>query len=277
MVRAALVLAVVAACGSAQPHCELPPIAASGQPFLWRVHRDPGPVVWLYGTIHDAGLDQVPPAVLDALDGSQRFASELGNVEPDPQTLVALARLPFGKALDAMLPADDWWDLVDAMRGVMKEDELRHARPWFAMTRLTSHVAPAPKPSMDDALAARAKDHHIPVDALESWQEQMTALVDGVDVADLEQAIHARGTIACELTKMRAIYASGDATLLAPLVIVRDQATIIDARNAKWLTPIENYAASGGAFVAVGVGHLLGDKGLPAVLARAGYSVERVR
>ncbi len=275
MVRAVLVL-VLAACGS-QPHCELPRVAPTGQAFLWRVQRDAGPIVWLYGTIHDAGIDQVPRAATDALDGAQRFASELGDVEPDPQTLVELARLPYGKVLDQMLPADDWWDLVDTMRGVMNEDELRHARPWFAMTRLTSHVASAPKPSMDDALAARANAHHIPVDALESWQQQMTALADGVDIADLEQAIHARHTIACELASMRAIYAAGDATLLEPLVVVRAQATIIDARNATWLGAIEQYAASGGAFVAVGVGHLLGDRGLPAVLARAGYSVERAR
>jgi uncharacterized protein len=279
MVRAVLVVVTMAAlaCGSAQPRCELPTIASTGQPFLWRVHGNSGPTVWLYGTIHDVGIDQVPAAAIRALDGAQQFASELGDVEPDPQTLVELARLPYGKVLDQMLPADDWWDLVDAMRDAMKEDDLRHARPWFAMTRLTSHLAPAPKPSMDDALAARAKEHHIPVAALESWQQQMTALADGVDISDLEQAIHARKTIACELAKMRAIYTAGDATLLEPIVVVRDQATIIDARNARWLATIEQYAASSGAFVAVGVGHLLGDNGLPAVLARAGYSVERVR
>src|SRR5258706_5578756 len=196
--RRAVVLAAIAAwaaCGSTQPRCELPSVAPAGRPFLWRVQREHGPVVWLFGTIHDAGVDQVPTEVIAALDAAPRFASELGDVEPDPRTLVDLARLPYGKVLDQMLPADDWWELVDAMRGAMKEDVLRHARPWFAMTRLTSHVAPSPKPSMDDALASRAKDHHIPVAALESWQQQMTALADGVDISDLEQAIHARKAI----------------------------------------------------------------------------------
>src|SRR5258706_9544918 len=195
VLAAVATIAAISACGSPPPRCELPHVAAAGQPFLWRVQREHGPVVWLFGTIHDAGIDQVPAPVVAALDAAPRFASELGDVEPDPQTLVDLARLPYGKVLDQMLPADDWWELVDAMRGAMTEDELRHARPWLAMTRLTSHVAPSPKPSMDDALAARAKQHHIPVEALASWQQTLQSLSDGVDVADLQQAIHARKAI----------------------------------------------------------------------------------
>ena len=264
---------LLTACGASAPHCELPK-PATGAPFLWKVQRDGGPVIWLYGTIHVAGLAAVPASAIAALDGAKRFASELGDAEP-PDTLSDLARLPFGKVLDQMLPRDDWYDLVDALRGTVKEDDLRHARPWFAMTRLTSKLAPSPKPSMDDALTERAKDHHLPVDALETWDAQLQALVDGVTVEDLEQAIHARATIGCEVDQMRVLYANGDAAALEPRLVVRDQATLIDARNAKWQAQVESYAKSDGAFIAVGLGHLLGAHGLVAVLAAAGYSVER--
>ena len=47
----------------------------------------------------------------DALAAAPRYASELGDAEPDPDELGELARLPRGKGLDALLPADDWWDL----------------------------------------------------------------------------------------------------------------------------------------------------------------------
>ncbi|MEO8842796.1 MAG: TraB/GumN family protein [Kofleriaceae bacterium] len=269
----ALALLVIASCASA-PRCELPAKAA-GAPFLWKVHKPGGAIVWLYGTIHVAGIAAVPASAIAALDSAQRFASELGDVEPDADKVGELARLPFGQVLDQLLPADDWYDLVDAMRGTMKEDDLRHARPWFAMTRLTLKLAPSPKPSMDDALTDHAKDHHLAVDHLETWDAQMQALVDGVNVADLQQAIHLRNTLGCEVDKMRALYDNGDAISLEPLLVPRDQATIIDARNAKWQVQIETYAASGGAFIAVGLGHLLGDHGLVAVFGRAGYSVER--
>jgi uncharacterized protein YbaP (TraB family) len=273
-VRLWVLLFALTACGASAPHCELPK-SATGAPFLWKVQRDGGPIVWLYGTIHVAGLAAVPQAALAALDGAKHFASELGDAEP-PAEIADLARLPFGKVLDAMLPQDDWIDLVDAMRGTMKEDDLRHARPWFAMTRLTSKLAASPKPSMDDALTDRAKDHHVPIDALETWDAQMKALVDGVTIEDLEQAIHARATIGCEVDQMRVLYTNGDAAALEPRLVVRDQATLIDARNAKWQAQLERYTTSGGAFVAVGLGHLLGPHGLVAVLAAAGYSVDRV-
>ena len=272
-----MLLVLLLGCGASAPRCELPTKAASARPFLWKVQKDDGPVVWLYGTIHVAGLAAVPATALAALDGAKRFASELGDIEPDVSQLTELARLPFGKVLDQMLPQDDWIDLVDTMRGTMKEDELRHARPWFAMTRLTSKLAPSPKPSMDDAMAARAKDHHLPVDNLETWTAQMTALVDGVSVEDLEQAIRLRKTVACEVDKMRTLYENGDAATLEPMLVVRDQNTIIDARNAKWQATLEGYAKTDGAFVAVGLGHLLGSRGLVAVLGAAGYRVERVR
>jgi uncharacterized protein len=269
-----LALLVVASCAASAPHCELPAKAA-GAPFLWKVQKPGGAIVWLYGTIHVAGLAAVPASAIAALDGSKRFASELGDVEPDTEKVGELARLPFGQVLDQLLPADDWYDLVDAMRGTMKEDDLRHARPWFAMTRLTSKLAPSPKPSMDDALTDHAKDHHLPIDHLETWDTQMQALVDGVNVADLQQTIHLRKTLGCEVDKMRALYENGDAITLEPLLVARDQATIIDARNAKWQAQIETYAAGDGAFIAVGLGHLLGDHGLVAVFGRAGYTVER--
>lgn len=270
-----MLLLLLVGCGASAPHCELPTKVA-GQPFLWKVQKDDGPIVYLYGTIHVAGLSAVPASALAALDAAKRFASELGNVEPDGDQLRDLARLPFGKVLDQMLPQDDWIDLVDAMRGTMKEDELRHARPWFAMTRLTSKMAPSPKPSMDDAMAERAKDHHIPVDNLESWTAQMGALVDGVSVEDLQQAIHLRKTIACEVDKMKALYENGDAATLEPMLVVRDQDTIIDQRNAKWRATLEGYAKTDGAFVAVGLGHLLGAHGLVAAFSAAGYHVVRV-
>jgi uncharacterized protein YbaP (TraB family) len=140
------------------PACPVAPKpSAPVAPFLWRVQRAAGPIVWLYGTIHYGGADDVPKAAWDALESSPRFVSELGDTEGDREKTVELARLPSGKGLDQLLPADDWYDLRDALRGVIKEDDLRRARPWYAMARLNAHVAPSPQPSMDFALAKRAR------------------------------------------------------------------------------------------------------------------------
>lgn len=267
--------ACASACGGAAPACPLPPAAAPGAPLLWRV-EGAGGVVWLYGTIHDAGAADVPPAVWQRLDAAPRFASELGGATPDPREVAALARMPWGRVLDAALPADDWWALVDAMLGAMTEDELRHARPWFALIRLHAHLANAPKPSMDEALAAHAVERGLPVDALESWRAQLTALDAAIGARELSQAIHMRGTVACEVARLRAAYRAGDLPVLAAMLLdpPGDDPLLVE-RNRRWLPQIERYLASGGGFVAVGLGHLLGDGGLPALLARDGHRVMR--
>lgn len=264
----------LAACAS-RPACELAaPAEPRGAPFLWRVQRADGPVLWLFGTFHD-GHARVAPAARAALESAVHFASELGDAEADPDLLRSLARLPSGKGLDALLPASDWWDLRDALRGAVAEDDLKRARPWFALTQLTRAMAPSPQPSMDTALAERARERAIPVDALETWRAQLTALDAAVTIADLQQAIRARKTMRCSVSHTLAAYAAGDLAAMGELLGASQSQTLLAARNRQWLPRLEGYLASRGAFVAVGVSHMAGPDGLPALLARAGYSVER--
>jgi uncharacterized protein YbaP (TraB family) len=277
----AAVVAVVAAlgglasCAGAAPRCEITPRDPGAAPLLWRVQRADGPAVWLFGTIHDAGAGEVPPAAWAALDRSPAFVSELGDDDGDPRQLAQLARLPWGQVLDQLLPADDWWELVTAMAGAMSEDELRHARPWFAMIRLRSHVVRSPRPSMDFALAERARKRGITVAGLETWAQQVAAIAASVTAADLSAAIHGRHTAACELARLRTAYGAGDlAELTRMLVIPGREDELLGERNRRWLPQIEPQFARG-AFIAVGLGHLIGDGGLLATFERAGYRVER--
>lgn len=273
-IAAALALALVA-CAPAPP-CPVEPLAPEA-PFLWRIARGDGPPVWLYGTIHNAGAAEVPAAAWDALARAPRFASELGDTEPDPEAVGALARLPRGKGLDALLPADDWWELSDALRGRIKPDDLRRARPWFAMSLLTAKLAPGPSPTMDVALTRRARALGHPVDALETWQAQLQTVADAVTIADLQDALRARATMRCDLDAMKQSYVAGVAARMARHLNVAGAGRLVHDRNAAWLPTIEGYLAADGAFVAVGLGHLLGDDGLPALLAARGYTVERQR
>src|SRR5690606_22766311 len=72
-----------------------------------------------------------------------------------------------------------------------------------------------------------------------------------------------------------AAYAAGDLAAMGRLLGAAQSETLLAARNRKWLPRLERYLAARGAFVAVGVSHLAGEDGLPAMLARAGYAVER--
>lgn len=278
MIRAlfALVVALTAACGSAKPQCAVVTPSVPGPTFLWKAQKG-GDVVWLFGTIHNTGLDAVPPAARDALAKSPRLVTELGDVDVDADLFRKYARNASGKGIDQLLPANDWWDLRDAMLGKVKEDELRRMRPWYAMSLLTKYLAPSSGPSMDNELTDRARELEIPVEPLESWEDQLAMLDRTVGISDLQEAIRARATMRCDLARLETAYRGGDILVMQQLLIVpRTKDVMLTARNKKWFPALEKQFGQGGAFVAVGLGHLLGDDGLVAMLQRAGYTVERI-
>ena len=269
----ALVVAI-AGCAKA-PQCKVAPITRAEPAFLWRVSKG-ADVVWLYGTIHDAGMDAVPKVALDAMAKSVRVVTELGATAPDPEVFRKYARVRAGPGIDQQLLSSDWYDLRDALRGVIKEDDLRRAAPWYAMSLLTTHIGPKPGPSMDALIGKRAQQLAMPVEALETWEQQLNMLNTVVDVSDLQEAIQARETMRCDLELMLLAYrASNTETMTALLVTPRTADTMLYGRNRAWLPKIEAYFGTGGAFVAVGLGHMLGDQGLPVLFTKAGYTVER--
>jgi len=137
------VLVVLATACASRPACPVvQPAATRGPPFLWKVQGKTG-VVWLYGTIHDVGLEAVPPAALDAFRASKRLATELGDEPADTEALRTYAWFRTGPGLEYRLPSDEWYELRDTLRGKLDvhEDALRRAQPWYAMSLLTSAVA----------------------------------------------------------------------------------------------------------------------------------------
>lgn len=273
--RAWLVLALlVSACASNKPPCKLGPSLARDGAFLWRAQKGDA-VLWLYGTIHDAGIDAVPPVAMKAFASAERLVTELGDEDPDKDVYIERAKMPFGRpGIHQLLPESDWYDLRDSLIGVIKEDDLKRARPWYAMTLLTTHFDPSKGKSMDVELAERAHDRSLPIDALETWDEQLAALDTVVDIAALQEAIRSRHEVACSSARLRSGYEAGDSTTMEALLVVpQTRDVILTARNTKWIPKLEMYK---NAFVAVGLGHLLGEQGLPAMLTKAGYTVERV-
>ncbi len=82
-VAVAVAIALGVSCGAAPPPCKLVERDAHAAPLLWRVQGPGGGSVWLYGTIHDAGAEDVPAVAWTLLDAAPVFVSELGDAEPD--------------------------------------------------------------------------------------------------------------------------------------------------------------------------------------------------
>ncbi|HEY4181127.1 MAG TPA: TraB/GumN family protein [Kofleriaceae bacterium] len=269
-----LAVAGLAACGSASPACPAAPAVKPGNAFLWTAQREGGPVLYLFGTIHDAAIEMVPAVALTAFDHSARIATELGDAQPDRDELRDLERIAHGPGLDAML-GDDWWDLRDALRGTIHEDDLKRTRPWFALILLDGKNKGTPVVAMDTTLVERATERKKPIDAMESAADQMKALDSVVTVEDLRAQLHSQRALQCAYSDLVAAYAAGDEARITPYIVVdRTAEPLIYARNRAWIAKITSFHDT--TFIAVGLGHMLGEQGLPALLQKAGYTIARV-
>jgi uncharacterized protein len=274
MVRVPVIVAmwiVLMVGGCAGPTCARTYVPSGPrQVFLWDVRGANGSLT-LFGTWHGAGERDVPAEAWRRLEGAEVFVAEVevgvsraGSIE-----------LPPGQSLAKMIPEGDFYDLVDLLG--MSGERVVRLKPWAAMSMLTARAWPGPSPAMDVSLLARARARGRSVRWLETWDEQLASLDAGVGGADLSQAIHEYASMRCTLEDTYAAYRAGDDARLGGALVGEAREQLLRRRNARWLPQLEELMRSGrAAFVAVGVGHLVGEDGLVAQLAARGYEVRRV-
>lgn len=298
----ALVLAsALAAAPAAERGAPPPPPAPHGARLLWRVERA-GRVSHLFGTAHlgfdlDAALG---PRGREALEHATRVFVEI-DLTPGPaakdfaQSLMARSQLPPDRSLHALLGPQRWKRLTELNRGRVPPERLDRLKPWFA-AMLTEYVLiargrTAPPPGvlsgrvLDVAIAERAKARGIRVAGLESPLEHVAAFTapeaEGIEM--LDELLKSGEASQAELDELVDAYASGDDQRLRkaygrlwrrkPLLAER----LLFTRNERWCQHLDKWLPDGGMFVAVGMFHLLGDRGLVECLRRRGYRVARVR
>jgi len=265
-------------------------------PALW-VIKDKDTTIYLFGTVHvlKPGLSWFDEAVKTAFDKSDELVLEM--VEPDQATMQGLilktAVNPKGPTITEQLPEDKRAayaaEMADA--GAPSAAMFDHFDPWFVA--LTLSLAPLPKLGYDPnsgaerTLAAAAKAANKPVSGLETPDQQI-GFLDGlppkVQLAYLVSTIDDYSKMGPTLDKMVASWAAGDPDSLARAmnqdmdkIPELAQALLFD-RNANWAKWIEaRMAKPGTVFLAVGAGHLAGDKSVQSFLARDHVKVTRIQ
>ena len=277
---AAALLATIALPACAQPAPAPPPATTSdADPALWVV-KDEDTTVYLFGTIHvlKPGLTWFDEAVKTAFDRSGELVLEM--VQPDPaamQKIVsAKGMLPAGApTLTATLPADKRAAYTKAVTDIgLPPAAFDRMKPWFAAVNLS--LLPLVKAGYDPAngpegvLAAAAKAGRKSVAGLETAEQQI-GFFDGL--SPKAQVTFLTGTVE-ELPKLQTMMATmvadwskGDADALGRLINdnLDDSPEVAKIllfdRNARWAEWIDRRMdRPGTVFVAVGAGHLAGQR-----------------
>ena len=253
--------------------------------LLWEV-RKADTVSYLFGTCHLAiPLEQVlPEAHRGALSNARVLVNELDVSSMDPITATKVMWQGEG-ALTAQLDEASWRHLSVELREVAPAPMLQGMAPWAAYSMLMvdpSNMKQGGTPGLDQAVSAVADESELQHVYLETFHDQATML-SGMDAMFLELLSTGSSTAVASATQQMGLAEmclSGDISAFeASLAAPESQeylTPMFEIRNKAWMGQVLAETELGGAFVAVGAGHMVGEHGLAELLRKEGYEVTQL-
>jgi len=270
------------------------PGAAHAEPALWSVRGDGG-TVWLFGAVHalKPGEFEVAGPLAAAWQEAESLWLELDPREiqttESAATVAARALDPGGRGLDELLGADAAAIHNAATAAGVDLAPFAAFEPWFVATTVTLQGLLRHgygfESGVERVLLRRAQADSRPVHGLEQLDEQLAlfdGLAPGLQRDFLRQALHEYSRIGAEFNRLAAAWQAGDDAALAALLkqefapYPELAEAMVFARNRRWAGSVEELlGGDDDALIVVGALHLVGDQGLPALLAARGYRVTR--
>ena len=284
---------------AAEPAAATAPTAivatTDADPALWVV-KDEDTTIYLFGTVHvlKPGLSWFDEAVKTAFDKSDQLMLEM--VLPDDPAQVGKEMMPLaldqsGKTLSSRLDPDQLAAYQAAMASVgLPAAQFDAFEPWFPAITLSmlplTKLGYDPEQGAEKQLTSMAKASGKPVAGFETFTEQLgffDTLPETQQVAFLNSVVKDLDKLGPQLDKMVLLWTKGDPDGLATAMNESMAATpelaktLLWDRNARWAEQIKaRMDKPGTVFVAVGAGHLAGDKSVQDYLKERGLTVKRV-
>lgn len=281
---------------AAEPVAAVAAPTVDADPALWVV-KDADTTIYLFGTVHvlKPGLSWFDEAVKAAFDKSDQLMLEL--VLPEDQAAVAQTMMPLamdtsGKTIPSRLTADQLKAYQAAMVSVgVPANAFDGFEPWFPAMTLSvlplTKLGYDPEQGAEKLLTKFAKAGGKPVAGLETLEEQLgffDKLPETQQVAFLNTVVRDLDKLGPTLDKMVVLWAKGDPDGLAVAMNESMAATpelaqtLLYDRNQRWADQIKKRMDQPGTvFVAVGAGHLAGEKSVQDYLKARGLTAERIK
>ena len=269
--------------------------SARDRGFLWRIDKG-GRSSWLYGTLHVAKFAWgfPGPALRDALAQSDTMALELDLLDPDVQRrmaqgLAAQAKTPLPAVLQMRLARRAQAECVPLPALAALSPEMQVAVLGSLVGRRDGLD---PAHGIDAFLAGWGHAAKLEVVSLETPELQLAALkmqspAETLTLVENSLDDFESGRALATLRRIATIWADGDLPELARyeawcecVETAADRAAMarmLDDRNPALADRVAELHAGGKrVFAGVGSLHMIGPTGLPALMARRGYRVERI-
>ncbi|MGY6551831.1 MAG: TraB/GumN family protein [Erythrobacter sp.] len=274
------------------------PVAAAGTgPALWKV-ADEDTTIYLFGTVHvlPENINWMDARITNALNASDTIVTELAMDAADQIKLQKVSRekgmLPEGTTLRSLLTPEQTRIYEGAFRKMgfppAALDQFDTLKPWLAGMTISSltlmRQGYSPETGVEKVLMQKSMGKRR--GALETPEYQL-GVFDNLpleaQVNFLMETAEGIDKIKSTVDRMVAKWVTGDADALAEIMnegvsdpVLAD--ALLHSRNANWAKWIEERLAEPGTiFVAVGAGHLAGDKSVQTMLADKGIVATRVQ
>ncbi|ABC63262.1 TraB/GumN family protein [Erythrobacter litoralis] len=298
-----LLLASSAACAQTQ---SLPsPVASTrvpasdvemGGPALWKL-ADEDTTIYLFGTVHVLPKDQpwFTPAIDTALDSSDELVTEVlmtPEIGAKTQAIVMQkGMLPEGSSVRDLMNEQQKATYETAMTRLgLPVAAFDRFEPWFGALNLS--ILPlmkegySPEDGVEKVLE-KETDREIKRAALETIEFQLSIfdeLPQQAQVDYLVQAAEMIDELKPYIDRMVAEWIEGNADALAEIMNegVAENPVLMERlmheRNANWAVWIDDRMDEPGTvFIAVGAGHLAGQKSVQELLTERGFTITRVQ
>lgn len=281
-----------------------PLVFAGASPLLWKVSAtddESEASVYLLGAIHFGRPSMYPlsASVMQAYERAEALVVELDIAALDQQQVSGLITAHGiygeGDSLVANLGTDTWRRLQQVCDELEVEaDSFRSLKPWLVAVQLVSlqmHKSGYREEwGVDRFFLNRARGSK-PIRELESIEEQLSIfsrLSNREQALLLEQALDTTGEGRGYLQSLARAWSEAEKQELERLVLEPFELSgeqdpvgekifrlVFGDRNLRMADAVEQFLRDRQqVFVVVGVGHLLGDKGVAEELRRRGYRVD---
>ena len=268
---------------------------ASAAPALWRV-SDADSEIYLFGTLHalTPGAEWRTPAYDAAYAKAGALWFEADMERGDPTTVAAiLERYGYDTQhrLSEKLDARD----LKVLARQADVSRIEHLRPWAAALMLSMQPAMTRGVTLeagaDLTMTRAARQGAKQVRTFETLEDQarmFASLSERAEVRYLSGVIRERSQPRLALRPPQSLedaWLAGDLARLGPGLVGEMKAenpdfydALLKGRNLAWAEKLtEAMAGAGVELVNVGALHMVGDDGLPTLMAARGFKVERVQ
>ncbi len=262
------------------------------QAILWQVESPRGAVSFLFGTIHsdDPRVLKLPEPVSAAFTKAKTVVLEMDLGQVDQLKMGQALLLPQDKSLADLIPTDLYSETIKVMSGLGYPEEITNRlAPWAVQMTLSM---PPPKTGMflDAVLYQQAIEANKSVVGLETMEEQLSIFQD-LPITDqvelLRQAVTDYPELGELMEKLLLVWLDRDLDKLEamsrenmaklPASIQKSFShNLVEVRNHRMVKRSLPLIRNGGAFIAVGTLHLVGDEGLIALMRKEGMKVTAV-